>query len=663
MNPTRSRLAILLALAPLFLFSCAGTSDVTSPRQHTRNESPAQRLFRAAGNQSVVTILLDPRRFSELQDLDPLLSLLSRREREQLRRAVRAPSLWAAVGELVQSPTPWPSDLKGWDPTRPVALALFAPSPMDVGSLALALLQPKGQPKGPLYMRHRMLIPATDAAVLAQSLQDLFGSLEGAPAATHAKGVYGNPGLLLTINAAGDHVRIEMLLESRNTDETPPWDLLPALTAPPLAPPPQSAAQHLVTQGEERVDVYVRPDRLRAANLVFGGGKVLSALAGIDPEMHTALAVKGWAELAGGDLILGGGGGGMISDNALALSAGAEGPRLTAVLDLTAAGAAAWTAATQTARQPKLTWSGPVVARFGLTMDLATLVRQAPPAPGLPDGNLNELVDRVKECGSACLLYLGLRSPLRALHVAAMAQAGILDSLPRGGDVVVTATQRGSAQGSLAVVLPETPLLDKLLGQLDREFASDSKTRVSHSAVAVGEGLVLHRFGLEQEPTAAYGAEVGKGRGDLLNLEADFAPLLTTLGTEESDLGRLLGSYRGLRSRVALSGSTLVARTVLLRGAAGASPQLQLPQLHGKTAPAVRTPGQVCLQQVQEGMVKAFNDISSIDPALRLARLKEAEAQTAAAQRCAQQDPQTRGSVERMQQALARAQQVCAATP
>lgn len=660
--PPALSLALALALPACATTSGSGAKDGAGS---AIAETASQRLFRAAGDQAVVTVMGDPRRFAELRDLSPFVSMLSGRERRMMQSAMGAASPWVVLGEVLRSKTPWPAEPAGWDGARPVVLALFEAPAEDLGAMALRLMAQKPSDARAQYTRHRVLVPARDPALLVRSLEQLLGTIKGAPQA-RSPGVFGMANAVVALLPGDGHVRIEIGVSHGGHRQEPPWELLPLLqVAPPPAAPPRTPAQRFASAGGESLVAYLRPDRLRDAHLVLGGGNVARALRYVDPSMKATLLSQGLSEILTGALLLEGGGG-EVQDSALGLSGGTEGLSLTGVLSLSAAGQALWGAAAQAAQVPQLLWQQPVVARATLGLSLGGLLKQAAPPQGLAGKGGRQLAQRVRECGGACALYLGLRHPLGSLRAVLDGDdKGIIESLPLGGAVAVLDAQRDDPRGALAVTLPSSPLLDKLLGGLQREIDRESrrssageggeaKGRLRRDQTPLAAGVTLHRFGMGQDPSAVFAAKPGAPSDVLWDVEVDTARAQLALGSKAAELTPLTATYAGLRQRVQLSGPALVGRTTLVRayakGAPAALPTFSGPPAEGAAAPSA---GERCLSAAAEKLSDALGGVAGVEPAQRAVLLQRASAEIGATLRgCAGQDREARGRGERLLQAV-----------
>src|SRR5262249_9631830 len=159
----------------------------------------------------------------------------------------------------------------------------------------------------------RILVPAHSATVLTRALGD---ALQAAGLHAEGPGAFLGRGLQLRVLAEAGYVRIEAALAASSGAA----ELYTELQARPrgAAAFVMTPALHFALRASDPLRVYLRPGVLADLNRARSAELILAALANIDPDIKTTLALKGWSETAGGELIFKAGDAEMV-DGALAL--------------------------------------------------------------------------------------------------------------------------------------------------------------------------------------------------------------------------------------------------------------------------------------------------------------------------------------------------------
>jgi hypothetical protein len=644
----------------------------------------AAELVRQSGDRAALTVLIDPRRVSELQALP--LTLLSRSDASLVSALRAAPDVWSALWWILVRPFQpgeaprWPATLAGWDDSRPIVVARFDAPTVPLGTLGRILIDRKQPAPLDMYARHRVIVPARDEAALRSAVQ---AALRAAGFAAQPSGVYAAGALRLMVQAGRGHVRIEAL--ALPADAPPPSEaaIQAALAAPVQVPAslPTTPALRFASGTPALARAYVRPWRLRDLNCAAGSAHIRAALAVADADMAQRLALTGWAELAAGDDLLGAGGG-EAADAALALTASADAVRVTSVLSLTAAGQAAYQAAAQQAYHAQAL-PGPVPPlRLSLAVDAAALLQQAPALPAVvaaasPREARRALFDRVRECGSACMVYLGLRHPLALARLLGDEVPEVRDYLPRGFDLSLLDVTQLPPRGALVGVLADSPRLRGLLANvLSMPLV---KMLLMHSEVPLPGGLLALRAGYGLDPATVYAADLAgpaalAGAATLAEADVDLQRI-SSLWQEAQGLLRAIQPLGRWHAQIQLSrpGTALIMQSALTPAGPEAPAPLAAPveSEHDdgawRAALAAVEPsgpgesaGASCLRQATEQTARVLRAMQAVDPSMQATLLRHADAELAPSLRCAAADPATRSAAAELRELLTR---VTAAPP
>lgn len=257
---------------------------------------------------------------------------------------IKSDNLWHPMRVLLgleqAHPAYLPATPKGWDSTRPLALALVDSDPRGL----LARYNATFLDGEDLPTHLRILIPASDPSALARALEDELGSLSGQP--THPGRYLLEIGSLMRLAVgvvpAEGHVRLELLYSGNQHTRTDSGDELGPRLARALQPPRQPSTKPasdpitgLLVNGRG-VSVRVRLPELARRLLLEAPMKLKSREAFQDPNMEATLTVVGIGEILDGYL-LGSAGEPELAEVAFALEIDTE-IRATSLTRLTSAG-------------------------------------------------------------------------------------------------------------------------------------------------------------------------------------------------------------------------------------------------------------------------------------------------------------------------------------
>lgn len=703
-----SRLPRALGLACLAgllgLGGCHGRGARPDGPSRSATESPAAALIRAAGSDAAVVLVVRPQRLAQsAPDRAVLSSLfagntLPRGLREPLLALLEGGDPVAALGQAVTALVPrqdlrWPARFEGLDGTRPLVAALFAPSIHGMGAVGPALF-PEPEGTSPPLLRHRLLLPARDAAALARELGARFAELGlrplDGPGLTH--GAFVAPGWALAIFPAADHVRIELVTCERDVglwvdadqkpEEIPAWlrkpgepataPPSPAPTAPPRPRPettakamlallrspvadsqgalPKTPALHQIVTGDDLLAVHLRFSHLRALAVTLGAGYAGRGVAGVDPSMLWTLIAKAWAETASAYMLTSPQGA-QVEDAAFVVSSDLH---VGAVLSLTPAAKEAWSAARQAGlAPPRAVPSVPSILQVYASASLPVLFERTPPPPALTDMKPRDVMAAMHECGAICPLFAMLGAPLswgqllrRDTTLTRGLPVDLLEMLPGSVALSVTGLHRGNPPltAELTLSYPKGRSLGWLLGLLKsiRErgvLRSESRTtkdaELLSFAVDANPGQLL---ATETQPLAAGVLAEGAVDLDLLRAAEGLS------GSERTALQSRTQSLSGLRGRVSLSGSALAMELALDRTGSAPTPfRLPAPGAPVRWSSAWATSedsaGQRCLLQAIVTLRYALEGVAGIDPGMKLTLVTRGMDEVRPLLACAAQDP------------------------
>ncbi|HOX42401.1 MAG TPA: AgmX/PglI C-terminal domain-containing protein [Myxococcota bacterium] len=652
-------------------------------------EPAALELLRAAGDRALVVALVRPSAWTE--GARAAADLLRGQSLPEAERILAQPDLWAAAGELAelalgQRPAGLTGVLPGWDPARPLALALFEPS-VDDSVLAARALMLEAAALGTSGLRHRVLIPATDSRALLGGLLEALAPL-GLAADSEARALPGLRGgqvlrlpgeeasLLLLVPEAR-WVRVEILQADTRVFASPEARLeaVAALLAPP--PPregPLTPALLFAASRQELLTLWFRPWWLRDVGGQVGTSKVAQAVRFADPSYRAMLLAAGLAEVSQGYLAMDPRGV-EIDDWAwsLGVAPGADaqaGPRvrLASVLSLTEQGARVWARGLEGgARLPAAELPQASLSSW-MRLDLAAAVAAAELPPGLADAkDMEELARRVQECGGFCMLHFGLRAPLGLLKALwRFLPADLPIPLPRGLGLAVGSLPAGLATAPAVVAVASLPVgvnlaaLERAVGELREAGARAglgvlwrTEVRPEDTRVWFGLNESAERVFRGPEPAVEDGPA---GHGLLGEVRLDLRGLADGLRGEAPEAAAILARLGGLRGWSRLQGRWLQGEAVLGPPAEGEAPAWGAEgavwawESPGARAAAGR--GAVCLAGVTRGMTEGFRALAAVDPSQKGLVLARAMEEASRQLPCALAEPETEQQARRLQRSL-----------
>lgn len=702
-----SRLPRALGLACLAgllgLGGCHGRSARPDGTSRATAESPAAALISAAGSDAAVVLVLRPQRLAQSAPERAVLSslfagnTLPRELREPLLALLEGGDPVAALGQAVTALVPqkdlrWPARFAGLDDTRPLVAALFAPSIHGMGAVGAALF-PEPEGTRPALLRHRLLLPARDAAALARELRARFAELglRALDGTGLQHGAFFAPGWVLALFPAADHVRIELVTcerdvglwveADRKPEEIPAWlrkpgepetaPPRPAPTAPPRPRPettaramlallrspvasqaalPRTPALHQIVAGDDLLAVHLRFSHLRALAMTLGAGHASGGVAGVDPSMLWTLVAKAWAETASAYMLTSPQGA-QVEDAAFVVSSDLH---VGAVLSLTPAATQAWSAARQAGLPaPRAVPSVPPILQVYASASLPALFERTPPPPALAGMKPRDVLGAMHECGPICPLFALLGAPLswgqllrKDLPVVRGLPFDLLEMLPGSVALSVTGLHRGSppltaevalsyAKGRSFGWLHEALKSSIERGELRRKSRSTQDAEILSFSVGAEPGQLLTAETRPLPPEV-----LAEGAVDLNRLRA--AEGLSA--SERTSLQSRTQSVSGLRGQLRLSGSALAMELALDRPGSAPTP-FRLPAPGAPTrwssawATSEDSAGQRCLLQAIVTLRYALEGVAGIDPSMKITLLTRGMEEVQPLLTCAAQDP------------------------
>lgn len=692
----------LICLAGLLgVGGCQGRGARTDSTSRSAAQSPTAALIRAAGSDAALVLVLRTQRLAQsAPDRAVLASILAGKT---LPRELRAPILamlegqdpLAALGQAVAALVPaqdlrWPARFEGLDDTRPLVAALFAPTIHGMGAVGAALF-PESEGTSPALLRHRLLLPARDAAALSHELRTRFAEMGLRPldGTGLSHGAFFAPGWVLGIFPAADHVRIELVTCERDAalwldrgpqpEEIPEWLRKPGAPPPPLPsrsaqPPrtrpeamskamlavllrpvaesaaPRTPALHQILAGDDLLAVHLRFSHLRALAMTLGAGYASLGVLGVDPSMIWTLVAKAWAETASAYMLTSPQGA-QAEDAAFVLSSDL---RMGAILSLTPAGTEAWSAARAAGlAPPRSVPSQPSILQLYASAGLPALFERTPLPPALNGLKPRDVAEAMHECGSICPLFAMLGAPLswgQMLRKDSSLTRGLpvdlLEMLPGAVALSLTGLHRANPPltAELTLSYPKGRSFGWLLGllksSLDREELR-SEIRSSKDAELVS-------FAVKATPGQLLSPETQPlPPGVLAEAAVDLNLLRAAEGlssSERTSLQSRTESLSGLRGRVSLSGRALVMELALDRtGVAPAPFRLPAPgtptSWNSPWATSEDSAAQRCLFQAIVILRSALDGVAGVDPSMKVTLITHGLEEARPLLTCAAQDP------------------------
>ncbi len=610
----------------LGLAACHGAKDDAPPAPPV--DAATLSLVEAAGDRALAVVVVRYDRWQAVHAaLQPVVANL--------------PAPVKPVFELAKDPLatlpPAGKPLEGWDRARPIVLALAeAPRSAPPGALSPLL-----ERSPPMPLRHRALVPASDAAKLTARLAEvaLAMGLAAEDAVTGgrpgARGFRGPDGVFVALFPEEGRVRVEVAQGAA----TPP-----ILAEAPSAAPPKTPALLAAATGDEAVLLHVRPWHLRAVSTWWGQRNVAEALASVDPSYKTRIAQAGMAELLTGELVMDGEGAD-FDDRVVALGAVDGALEVRAVTSLTPQGAAVLAAGAEGAKAAFFPLKREVTAELNLRLDVGAMLDRAevPPAYASAKG-LHDLMEAFREGGVATFWHASERMPFGLAKKIKTLAEGNSGPLPVGPPrlvqlALVEWTERRRPRFAAAFVLQKEAdgaALQKLFGESSEAtltLAKRGDDAVALVGVGVDPATVFDVAGRAAQ------AEIARGTIRLHGLAAP-AP---------GAAGALLAAKRvdfvsDVRGRALASAVRVLLAAPETPLAAPAAPDAGAWASPVDGAPA--TGSAKCLRGAARSLVKGIGAVAQADPAQRAMLQAAVVSEVRADLSCALADAETKPAAE-----------------
>ncbi|MBL8784939.1 MAG: hypothetical protein JNJ59_08580 [Deltaproteobacteria bacterium] len=610
---SRTSSILSLAFCAALVTACSSKPKTGAPMQSPAAVDPAiVSAFDLASSDAFVTLVLQPVRWvAFIIGVRPMISQWGEVTPESLTQALTAPSPYALMEPL------FGGGLEGLDRERPIAAGLFVSTGPELAPVAALVGPTDGGLEG---LRHRIIVPASDAAALVGSIATLMERAE-ATAVTSDSNL--DATTLYAAIAEGDHVRVELVVGDRPAADRAAWRAhwKTLLTAVPTPRPSKSAARHHATSTTDIATAYLDLTRLRRSHITIGVNTVDQALRFADPDMRQELLAAGTAEVLGAwDLLAPED----LMSPELALSLGvleSGGLTLRVVGALSAEGKAAHEAARADAGPFFQSKEDPnAIATMTLHTSYRALIDAVKVPASLVSATQDDIAETIMRCGWACSIGAGSPGVSKRLFEIASPSGG-LGILPRSAAIVVTpappiakrapplafALAAGYREGDL-----DSSVLTRLLASLPPGmFTSKTDSVGDRQAVYLGMGR-----------DASEALPVGDP-GPIVSLSVNVGALAEAMRPPRS-LRKILPLLGRLEGKVVLAGSALVGGfTLAPKGASPATFDLT----DYTDLPVVATPastdGTRCLGDAVTALAKGWHAMSEVSPDQRqLVRMK-----------------------------------------
>lgn len=696
--------ARLFFCVPLFFVllsqaACPGRSGPSGLGVPGSGERPVSALIQQAGSEAALVLVLRPQHFAASVTARATLAnvldgeLLPPEVRPILPRLLQLKTPLDVVDQVAQIATserraapPTPSALDGWDADRPFVAALFEPTCHDLGTVGRALFFTEPATAPTTLIRHRLLVPARDPAVLARTLHARFIALGLPPLAQpDLPDTFAAPGWALAVFPGADHVRIELVVSERDKTlvrlrQAPPTAALPeggsAKPRPPLpvptltpllamlrrpvvfAAPPNTPAQHQLIYGDDFAAVQLRLSRLRDLSLTLTTDLMLSLLLEVEPDRVGSLSLRGWVESALSYRLLSAEGI-LVEDLAFTLSPDLH---LGAVLSLTPTGVDVWTAARAAATDPLPTDTVASFFQLRSSLDLRTLIQRTP-APTHLAGR--DLIQDVHDCGTFCRSFALLSTQLGWLKYVisdsilgqALKLNFVVANLPGALSVSATELTQGMppVRGTLVATYPKDHaiavlqqlLSDRLRNEYDEGAAVQVASRSTATATLLSFGPPSSAAPLPLPPATFFEATLDLNR--LRNL-----PQLS----RERRFQARLQPLSAVRARGNLTGSALSIELAIDRAGEPATdfhlPLGNAPTTWTSSWRVPQTAGQRCIHDALDSLRKSLSGGGFSNSDDHSAQFQRALTAAQPALQCAAAQPDTAEHAAAIRQAIER---------
>lgn len=473
-------------------------------------------LLTVAGQRAPFVLVVDDKGWASARDR--LLASFAAgvpTEVKALGRIADGPGVVAALGRelgLELGEPKW----EGHDASRPIVVSMMEPPFDGPPGAAIAQMSPFVDEHPPI--RHQVVIPASDPAVLVGSLR----AWAGADANEVPRLVEGLPGAVglsfkrewpeqrfVALIPEGQHVRVVVLDEGRAV--TDPGVLRSRLVAD-VSDWAQTPAVQQLVDAEAPLGVLVRPWQLRALGAWAGNRDIRRAIDDIDPDYRDVGRARGMS-IAAVVEILTPDTHAELDDVSVAIEGGDD-LKLTAVASLTPHGREVWRAGQSVSLAP-LSLQHDVAAEAFINIDTGAMLAAAP-AQALGEARLSEFAYAFQNCGFFCPAFAGLRWPLSAVSTA-VGPLGGMEEVQRVSRLsavqFVLLSLEPEPKGAVAIVAPPgqpAASLGELLGEEAlRSLQVHGGMRGDSAVTLVGMGV---------DPRTVF--ELERGRSDFMASDA-----------------------------------------------------------------------------------------------------------------------------------------------
>ena len=312
------RTAVAFALLTI---ACAGRvrpPTASCPRNescdaHLRLGEPNPKvasLLAAAGNDAVALAIVHPDAWTGLQTMLAKLEVYREIAKEQPWLASKdlLGALQSLIGSLPEDSRASMPALAGWDPTRPVVLALVD----STSGNAIEQINATVFDRANLPVHVRILIPATNAPALVGTLKTTLSRLfhDEGTAGRHLLEWKDTSCLAAASIAARDYVRLEFLFFPHNSKQD--WDkaaMLSQLERETAVPRPRGLNRapgpiDRLLASSHGVALGFRPTALAHRLTLDSPTKMMAALFGVESRVKTRILAEGLSEILSGYLLV-----------------------------------------------------------------------------------------------------------------------------------------------------------------------------------------------------------------------------------------------------------------------------------------------------------------------------------------------------------------------
>jgi hypothetical protein len=678
--------ALLTALCGSALFGCARpdagptvqNAAKEAARSLTRADPATLELLEAAGDQATVVVLLRPDQWrGSLDALKTLFPGLKDKVPRRLGLALDAPDLLEAVATLLHggSMGSLPKEV-GLDPSRPMVLALYEPTSIDLAGVLEVMMshQPRRGIPGP---RHRALLPVKDPAAAKAALVRLFKKrrLQLHPSHDPARDVSvlrsrdGDQLALIPGRPAG-YLQLVWAQRPELIGNQPPavGAVSPGLLEPPKKTLTRTPALEHTASVKGLAALYVRSWELRRLARQMSVRRIISAVRGIHPSQIGAMSLLGVSETFEGQRLMASEGA-EADDLSVSLSVALGGLGLNMVQSLTDRGVRIYQAGLKQAHRPlQVTTKRSLLKGWLALAPEAMLDRAAPPGPSHAPVDPGQQSTLIKKCGYHCSLHGLLRQPLGYAKVVKLllqqkGAGALAGHLPRSFTFVLQDLDLSTGRPRLAAGFTVPPGLDVDLTQrlVDEALNKGSRGR-PRATLELQRGKQHDRLllGLGIQPRGVIQSRpISVPAGVLGEIELDTRMLPDAPWRGGRQLVEALRRVDVVKLRLELQSRALISRLLLYKGDA-APPPVDLPRApHADHDPVTVTPGRRCLDDLTHLFVRILSDMSQhwqydtrADAAARERRLTRGVRAFADRLPCALKDPAAAATGKRLRRAL-----------